>query len=94
MAAHPIRYSSGVARRVKHMRPRCATNTPGATGSSPGSCGSGGNVDTKSRYIYIHGTPDDTDMSRPGSHGCVRMRNADITELYDLVPPGTVVDIT
>ena len=62
-------------------------------GTEPGR-NAGGNVDTKSRYIYIHGTPDDTDMSRPGSHGCVRMRNADITELYDLVPPGTVVDIT
>ncbi len=53
----------------------------------------GGKVDTKARYIYIHGTPDDTDLSRPGSHGCVRMRNAHITELYDLVPAGTPVDI-
>lgn len=61
-------------------------------GTEPGR-NAGGKVDTKSRYIYIHGTPDDTDMSRPGSHGCVRMRNADITELYDLVPPGTTVDI-
>ena len=62
-------------------------------GTEPGR-NAGGEVDTKSRYIYIHGTPDDTDMSVPGSHGCVRMRNADITELYELVPPGTAVVIT
>ncbi|MGR9089279.1 MAG: L,D-transpeptidase family protein [Gammaproteobacteria bacterium] len=62
-------------------------------GREPGR-NAGGNVDTKSRYIYIHGTPDDTDMSVPGSHGCVRMRNADIMELYDLVQPGTAVVIT
>ncbi|MFM9836438.1 MAG: L,D-transpeptidase family protein [Methylophilaceae bacterium] len=50
-----------------------------------------GNVDTMQRYIYIHGTPDSTDMSSIGSHGCVRMRNADIIQLFDLVPIGTPV---
>jgi L,D-transpeptidase YbiS len=52
-----------------------------------------GKVDTMQRYIYIHGTPDSTDMSKIGSHGCVRMRNADIVELFDLVAVGTVVVI-
>ncbi len=50
-------------------------------------------VDTMRRYIYIHGTPDTTDLGRPGSIGCIRMRNADIVELFDLVPPYTPVDI-
>jgi L,D-transpeptidase YbiS len=52
-----------------------------------------GNVDTMQRYIYIHGTPDVTDMSVVGSHGCVRMRNADMIALFDLVTVGTTVDI-
>ena len=43
------------------------------------------------RYIYIHGTPDSTDMSVIGSHGCVRMRNADVIALFDLVEVGTEV---
>ena len=52
-----------------------------------------GNVDTMQRYIYIHGTPDLTEMGKPGSHGCVRMRNADMVELFDLVEAGTPVVI-
>ena len=53
-----------------------------------------GNVDTMQRYIYIHGTPESTDMSKIGSHGCVRMRNADVIALFDLVEAGTPVVIT
>ncbi|HQN64323.1 MAG TPA: L,D-transpeptidase [Methylophilus sp.] len=52
-----------------------------------------GNVDTMQRYIYIHGTPDSMEMGKPDSHGCVRMRNADIIQLYDIVPVGTPVSI-
>ena len=52
-----------------------------------------GEVDTMRRYIYIHGSPDVLPMGVPGSIGCVRMRNADIVELFDLVPAGTPVDI-
>ena len=52
-----------------------------------------GEVDSMRRYIYIHGTPDDQPMGVPRSHGCIRMRNADIVELFDDVPAGTVVDI-
>jgi L,D-transpeptidase YbiS len=53
-----------------------------------------GNVDTMQRYIYIHGTPDSTDMSKIGSHGCVRMRNSDVIELFELVEVGTQVLIS
>jgi L,D-transpeptidase YbiS len=52
-----------------------------------------GEVDTMRRYIYIHGSPDTVPMGVPGSIGCVRMRNADIVELFDLVPPRTAVEI-
>ena len=52
-----------------------------------------GVCDTYQRYIYIHGTPDSEPMGVPLSHGCVRMRNQDIIELFDRVTVGTVVDI-
>jgi L,D-transpeptidase YbiS len=52
-----------------------------------------GDVDTMRRYIYIHGSPDTAEMGKPGSIGCVRMRNKDIVELFDLVPPYTPVEI-
>ena len=52
-----------------------------------------GEVDTMRRYIYIHGAPETAEMGKPGSIGCVRMRNADIVELFDLVPAYTVVDV-
>ncbi len=53
-----------------------------------------GNVDTMQRYIYIHGSPDSVQMGAIGSHGCVRMRNADIIALFDLVEAGTQVLIS
>jgi L,D-transpeptidase YbiS len=52
-----------------------------------------GNVDTMQRYIYIHGTPDSTDMRKVGSHGCIRMRNSDVIALFDLVEVGMPVFI-
>jgi lipoprotein-anchoring transpeptidase ErfK/SrfK len=52
-----------------------------------------GEVDTMRRYIYIHGTPDSMTLGSPGSIGCVRMANAAIVELFDLVPAGTRVEI-
>lgn len=52
-----------------------------------------GCVDTMRRYVYIHGSPDSAEIGVPGSHGCVRMRNADIVELFDRVPCYTAVDI-
>lgn len=53
-----------------------------------------GCVDSMRRFIYIHGSPDTATMGAPGSHGCIRMRNADILQLFDLVPPYTSVEIT
>jgi L,D-transpeptidase YbiS len=52
-----------------------------------------GECDTMRRYIYIHGTPDEAFEQAPHSHGCIRMRNADLIELFDLVPPYTPVEI-
>lgn len=52
-----------------------------------------GEVDTMRRYIYIHGSPETAQMGKPGSIGCIRMRNQDIVELFDLVPAGTPVEI-
>ena len=52
-----------------------------------------GQVDTMRRYIYIHGSPDSVEMGKPGSIGCIRMRNSDLLELFDLVGPGTGVEI-
>lgn len=54
----------------------------------------GEGCDTYKRYIYIHGTPDAEPMGIPMSHGCIRMRNSDIAELFDLVPEGALVHIT
>lgn len=53
----------------------------------------GGSVDSRSRYIYIHGTNEEGLIGRPASHGCVRMRNADVVELCDLIVEGVVVEI-
>jgi L,D-transpeptidase YbiS len=52
-----------------------------------------GTVDTMRRYIYIHGTPDTEPMGVPFSHGCIRMRNADVIKLFDLVTVGMSVEI-
>lgn len=53
----------------------------------------GGDVDSMRRYIYIHGTGDDQPIGEPRSHGCVRMRQHDVIELFNLVDAGTRVDI-
>jgi L,D-transpeptidase YbiS len=52
-----------------------------------------GEVDTMRRMIYIHGAPDSAEMGKPGSHGCIRMRNQDVAELFELVPPYAPVEI-
>lgn len=56
----------------------------------------GQTVDSMQRYIYIHGTPDTEPMGQPQSHGCIRMRNMDIMQLFEQVQAGkngTIVDI-
>jgi len=50
-----------------------------------------GNVDSMRRFIYIHGAPESVQLGQPGSHGCIRMSNADVIELFDLVPLRTEV---
>lgn len=50
-----------------------------------------GSVDTMRRFIYIHGCPDDVTLGKPGSHGCVRMGNDELIELFDRVPVGIPV---
>ena len=52
-----------------------------------------GDVDTMRRYIYIHGCPDEDVMGKPGSRGCIKMRNRELIELFDRVAPGTPVII-
>ena len=52
-----------------------------------------GDVDTMRRYIYIHGTPEEASIGNPASHGCLRMRNDAVIELFDLVEPGMLVEI-
>lgn len=52
-----------------------------------------GSVDTMRRYIYIHGCADTAPMGVPLSHGCIRMRNADILDLFERVPAYTPVEI-
>jgi lipoprotein-anchoring transpeptidase ErfK/SrfK len=51
------------------------------------------NANSKSRYIYIHGTNQEARLGTPASHGCVRMANADIAELFQEIPEGTFVEI-
>lgn len=50
-----------------------------------------GKVDTMQRYIYIHGCPDTEPMGVPASHGCIRMSNADVIDLFDRVTVGASV---
>jgi L,D-transpeptidase YbiS len=60
------------------------------TGTEPGR-NRGGRCDTLRRFIYIHGCPDTEPMGVPRSHGCIRMRNDDVIELFDSVDKGTRV---
>ena len=62
------------------------------TGCEPG-VNRGGVVDTLRRFIYLHGCPDGLPMGIPASHGCVRMTNADVIDLFDRVMVGTRVTI-
>lgn len=52
-----------------------------------------GKVDTMRRYIYIHGAPDDAVNGEPLSHGCIRMKNTDVIDLFDQVSVGVEVFI-
>lgn len=62
------------------------------SGCEPG-CNRLGEVDTMRRYIYVHGAPDSAPMGEPASHGCLRMRNADIIALFERIPVYIPVNI-
>jgi len=51
------------------------------------------NANTYERYVYIHGTNHEEAIGEPASHGCIRMRNNDVAELFDLVEVNTPVTI-
>jgi len=51
------------------------------------------NANTHPRYVYIHGTNHEEEIGRAASHGCVRMTNDDVLELFDQVTEGTPVEI-
>ncbi|VAW60289.1 Glutamate synthase [NADPH] large chain [hydrothermal vent metagenome] len=61
-------------------------------GTQPG-INAGEGIDSFQRYIYIHGTTEENKVGSPASHGCVRMRNKDVIELFELVDEGCIVDI-
>lgn len=85
-------YSPGLAEQFPH-RDWILTRILWLCGNEPG-VNRLGNVDSQRRYIYIHGTPDSEPMGEPRSHGCIRMRNADVAWLFDQVSAGTPVNIT
>ncbi len=51
------------------------------------------NANTRDRFIYIHGTKHEDKIGWPASHGCIRMRNIDIVDLFELVDEGAHVTI-
>lgn len=51
----------------------------------------GGNLDSHARYIYIHGTADQTTIGKPASCGCIHLADADLISLFDKIPSGTLV---
>lgn len=53
----------------------------------------GDDIDSFQRYIYIHGTAEEGRIGTPASRGCIRMRNADVIELFNLLEVGTLVNI-
>jgi len=53
-----------------------------------------GNVDTMRRFIYIHGSPDEAVMGKPGSRGCIRMTNHDVIHLFSQIKPRIPITIT
>ena len=83
---------SAELKRVNPERDWMLTRILWLSGTEPG-LNQGGEVDTRGRYIYLHGCPDDVQLGVPGSIGCIRMSNRDVVELFDRIPVGTRVHI-
>ncbi len=62
-------------------------------GVNQGKNSAGQTVDSHERYIYIHGTNEEGLIGQPASHGCIRMKNQDMIELFEIVPARTLVEI-
>ena len=84
-------YSADLARRYPD-RDWILTRLLWLSGREPGR-NRFGVVDSLRRFIYIHGTPDSEPVGVPFSHGCIRMRNTDVIELYETIDIGTTVEI-
>ena len=84
-------YSEDLARR-QPSRDWILTRILWLCGNQPG-FNRLGDCDTMRRYIYIHGAPDAHAMGVPSSHGCIKMRNTDVVDLYERVAAGTPVFI-
>jgi lipoprotein-anchoring transpeptidase ErfK/SrfK len=84
-------YDAELARRYP-QRDWILTRILWLTGTEPGR-NRGGSVDTLRRYIYVHGCPDSEPLGTPRSRGCIRMRNRDLMDLFDLVSTGISVEI-
>lgn len=82
-------YSSGLAMQHPN-RDWILTRILWLSGLEKG-CNRLGNKDTMQRFIYIHGTPDTEPMGIPLSHGCIRMRNADVIDVFEKVDVGTQI---
>jgi L,D-transpeptidase YbiS len=84
-------YSPALARAFP-QRDWILTRILWLTGRQPG-LNRGGHRDSLHRFIYIHGTPESEPMGVPRSHGCIRMRDDHLLELFDQVQAGDLVEL-
>ena len=86
---HLIRAKIGAGATARHQAHACLARAPADRQGArrPGQ-------ETARRYVYIHGAPENVQMGTPASHGCIRMQNADIVDLFERVPVYTPVEIS
>ncbi len=80
----------GHTSQPEHAGAKITTRILWLEGLEPG-FNHGGNVDSRARYIYIHGTADQESIGEPASHGCIHLADGDLIMLFDLLPGGTLV---
>ena len=78
------------AQKVKSPTDDVTTRIMWLQGEEPG-INRGRNIDSYKRYIYIHGTSEEGYIGEPASHGCIRMKNKDVINLYEEIEEGTPV---